>query len=566
MIVLRVVPISYIFTCLPPCAGKPPLRRYQRSLTDTAFIFSKASEDSSASSPRSPPLVSPFSRGPASPVFRETATPPASPDFRPDPRPPKVSPPPSPVHSAPPVAALPSLPPPVTAAADHQRRRCHSASEDPAPAVPTSPPPLQPSAPPASLLASCPPGDDSRSLDGEAGAVVMPPDLLMTPPENQAPCSQVLSPDTPPFAPDTPPLTPTPQPSSEVDPVPQAPTAALPVSPQSNKVAPPPDLCAVSPGHTEPDSGSDSGYIAQAVLVEEEEEEEEEEEVEEEEEEDEVTKGEGEPTPEPPRAPATPPLLQPVTGQDETLTAQETEPEPEPEAAVEEPVVMEPEEEEGGAEDDGQENDQPECTQAPEEPIMCVFIREYDWSKKIFVIHLYLIADTETNGQQITEETVIVSNNGFTNGDTVEEIGIEGSLIEEVESSPKLVVYCQQHKPIIQKEYIEVEEEMEENDEEENEKEENEEEEQEEEEEVEISENGQEDIMDTQMCVRALYDYQAEDDSEISFEPGDIISDVETVDKAWWRGCKDGRQGLFPANYCIHTEEDKNDTRIEYGT
>uniref|UniRef100_H3DDB8 SH3 domain-containing protein n=1 Tax=Tetraodon nigroviridis TaxID=99883 RepID=H3DDB8_TETNG len=66
----------------------------------------------------------------------------------------------------------------------------------------------------------------------------------------------------------------------------------------------------------------------------------------------------------------------------------------------------------------------------------------------------------------------------------------------------------------------------------------------------EISENGQEVLAEPEMCVRALYDYQAEDESEISFEPGDIIRDVETVDKAWWRGrSKDGRQGLFPANY-----------------
>ncbi|MEQ2314270.1 hypothetical protein AMECASPLE_010398 [Ameca splendens] len=65
-----------------------------------------------------------------------------------------------------------------------------------------------------------------------------------------------------------------------------------------------------------------------------------------------------------------------------------------------------------------------------------------------------------------------------------------------------------------------------------------------------ISENGQEDSAERYMCVRALYDYQAEDESEISFEPGDIIRDVEMVDKAWWRGwSKDGRQGLFPANY-----------------
>ncbi|KAK6492358.1 drebrin-like protein B, partial [Huso huso] len=53
-----------------------------------------------------------------------------------------------------------------------------------------------------------------------------------------------------------------------------------------------------------------------------------------------------------------------------------------------------------------------------------------------------------------------------------------------------------------------------------------------------------------EMSVRALYDYQAEDDSELSFEPGDIISAVEMVDQEWWRGCsEDGRQGLFPSSY-----------------
>ncbi|MBN3308537.1 DREB protein, partial [Amia calva] len=52
------------------------------------------------------------------------------------------------------------------------------------------------------------------------------------------------------------------------------------------------------------------------------------------------------------------------------------------------------------------------------------------------------------------------------------------------------------------------------------------------------------------LCVRALYEYQAEDESELSLEPGDIISAVETVNQAWLSGCsKDGRQGMFPANY-----------------
>uniref|UniRef100_A0A8B9KC02 Drebrin n=1 Tax=Astyanax mexicanus TaxID=7994 RepID=A0A8B9KC02_ASTMX len=65
----------------------------------------------------------------------------------------------------------------------------------------------------------------------------------------------------------------------------------------------------------------------------------------------------------------------------------------------------------------------------------------------------------------------------------------------------------------------------------------------------EAAENGELSV-GRRLCVRALYDYQAEDENELSFEPGDIIRDVETVDKAWWRGfSKDGRQGLFPANY-----------------
>lgn len=49
---------------------------------------------------------------------------------------------------------------------------------------------------------------------------------------------------------------------------------------------------------------------------------------------------------------------------------------------------------------------------------------------------------------------------------------------------------------------------------------------------------------------RALYDYQADDDSEISFDPGDIISHIDQIDPGWWQGmAPDGSYGLFPANY-----------------
>ncbi|XP_078284894.1 drebrin-like b isoform X2 [Rhinoraja longicauda] len=52
------------------------------------------------------------------------------------------------------------------------------------------------------------------------------------------------------------------------------------------------------------------------------------------------------------------------------------------------------------------------------------------------------------------------------------------------------------------------------------------------------------------LCARALYDYQAADSTEISFDPDDIISDIEQIDEGWWRGYgSDGSFGMFPANY-----------------
>ncbi|KAF7212124.1 src substrate cortactin isoform X2 [Nothobranchius furzeri] len=47
----------------------------------------------------------------------------------------------------------------------------------------------------------------------------------------------------------------------------------------------------------------------------------------------------------------------------------------------------------------------------------------------------------------------------------------------------------------------------------------------------------------------ALYDYQAAGDDEISFDPDDIITNIEMIDEGWWRGICRGAYGLFPANY-----------------
>ncbi|XP_013391294.1 drebrin-like protein B isoform X2 [Lingula anatina] len=55
---------------------------------------------------------------------------------------------------------------------------------------------------------------------------------------------------------------------------------------------------------------------------------------------------------------------------------------------------------------------------------------------------------------------------------------------------------------------------------------------------------------------KALYDYQAADETEITFDPDDIITNIEQVDEGWWVGTgPDGTHGMFPANYVELIEE-----------
>ncbi|XP_034094286.1 drebrin-like b isoform X5 [Gymnodraco acuticeps] len=71
----------------------------------------------------------------------------------------------------------------------------------------------------------------------------------------------------------------------------------------------------------------------------------------------------------------------------------------------------------------------------------------------------------------------------------------------------------------------------------------------------EVEENNVEELTpdetpDKGACARALYDYQAADDTEISFDPDDILTGIEMIDEGWWRGYSpNGHFGMFPANY-----------------
>lgn len=51
--------------------------------------------------------------------------------------------------------------------------------------------------------------------------------------------------------------------------------------------------------------------------------------------------------------------------------------------------------------------------------------------------------------------------------------------------------------------------------------------------------------------VKALFDFHAEEDGEISFKKGDILMVLEKPDPNWWMGMIDSERskGLFPSTY-----------------
>uniref|UniRef100_A0A1A8RTB3 Uncharacterized protein n=1 Tax=Nothobranchius rachovii TaxID=451742 RepID=A0A1A8RTB3_9TELE len=450
--------------------GKP-FRRYQRSLTDTAFIFSKA-EENSPTSPRSSPLVSPFSRAPPSPIYH-AMSPPKSPDFCPVTSPQRrtapMSPPTSPLRPVPPTSALPSIP--------QTQNQAQAAAE-----------PTEPSAPPAS------------------------PTLLATPPPisiNENPF-QLHSEDEPEAAQRITTLTE----RSSSNPESGSASQVLTDTPSGSPLLD-------SAGKAHIDLVSDTGFKVQAVLVEADEEEDvpENEDVE----------------------PEALPELCSITAE---VPRKETE-EVEEEVEVEEYQDKEEEEEDQDKNDKKEEEEVmelkketdlvllEETTELPDEEEEAEEDAEEmkhsgesqpPTEDEEEPAH----TDDEPICQNVKHEAVILSSSGITNGDGSEEQnGTARSLSpsDTEGSTPELTVCYSIHTTKDDDDIIE-------------------------EEIQEISENGQEDSADQRVCVRALYDYQAEDETEISFEPGDIIKDVETVDKAWWRGwSKDGRQGLFPANY-----------------
>ncbi|KAF8938924.1 hypothetical protein BGZ58_011143 [Dissophora ornata] len=71
--------------------------------------------------------------------------------------------------------------------------------------------------------------------------------------------------------------------------------------------------------------------------------------------------------------------------------------------------------------------------------------------------------------------------------------------------------------------------------------------------------------IDAAVLVRAMYDYETEDATNLRFKKDDVIQVLAQLESGWWAGYCDGRQGWFPSNYVQVLGEDELDSQYEDG-
>jgi son of sevenless-like protein len=65
------------------------------------------------------------------------------------------------------------------------------------------------------------------------------------------------------------------------------------------------------------------------------------------------------------------------------------------------------------------------------------------------------------------------------------------------------------------------------------------------------------------LYVRALYDYDADDHTSLSFRQGDVIQVLNQLETGWWDGVIGNVRGWFPSNYCaVITNQDEIEDQL----
>ncbi|XP_029336858.1 rho guanine nucleotide exchange factor 7-like [Mus caroli] len=74
------------------------------------------------------------------------------------------------------------------------------------------------------------------------------------------------------------------------------------------------------------------------------------------------------------------------------------------------------------------------------------------------------------------------------------------------------------------------------------------------------------DNTNSQLVVRAKFNFQQTNEDELSFSKGDVIHVTRVEEGGWWEGTHNGRTGWFPSNYVREIKPSEKPVSPKSGT